>query len=496
MNKKQQKSYRDIFKATGLFGGVQVLTILITMVRTKFIAILIGTAGVGILGLLSSPLLVIASLTGLGISYSAVRDISESVGTGDEKRLARTIVSFRRFVIFTGIFGMLVTIVMSPWLSKWTFGDHSYTWAFVWLSVTLLLNAISGGQRALLQGMRKLQSMAKATVIGSFIGLLTSIPLYYTYGTHGIVPSIIITAIVALLLSWYFAKQVSVTKVSVSFNESLSIGKGFIKLGVFMSISAQIGKLVSLFIIAFISRTGGIEQTGLYIAGISFMGTYVGLIFTAMGTDYYPKLAAVNKDNKKVRTMVNQQAIISVLIMLPIVLVVLVSMPIVTKIFLTEKFVDIIPFVNLTALGVMLQAVSYSVGYISFAKGDSIFFFWIEGIFSNILNLILSVVGYWLFGLIGIGLAYILKYIIYLVTIFIMTHKRYEFSFDKELYYILSISIILSLLAYISILYLPAHIRYFVLVIIISFGMIYSFIELDKRLDIKDIMKVYFNKKL
>ena len=79
-----QSSYRQIFKSTSLFGGMQVITILISIVRTKFVVVLLGTAGVGTLGLFNAPMGLIASLTGLGISYSAIRDISKAAGTGDE----------------------------------------------------------------------------------------------------------------------------------------------------------------------------------------------------------------------------------------------------------------------------------------------------------------------------------------------------------------------------------------------------------------------------
>src|SRR5665647_1435368 len=117
---EQQSAYREIFKSTSLFGGVQVIIILVNIVRTKFVAILLGTAGMGTFGLLNSPLGVIASLTGLGISFSAIRDISEASGSGDEQRLARTIISFRRWVIFTGLLGMLATILLAPWSVSYT----------------------------------------------------------------------------------------------------------------------------------------------------------------------------------------------------------------------------------------------------------------------------------------------------------------------------------------------------------------------------------------
>lgn len=272
---EDQTSYRQIFKSTSLFGGVQIITILIGIVRTKFVAVLLGTAGVGTLGLFNAPIAFIASLTGLGLSYSAIRDISKATGSGDKQLLARTIISFQRWVIFTGLLGMFVTIVLSPWLSKWTFGNSNYIWPFIWLSVTLLLNDISGGQRALLQGTRRLQSMAKATVIGSLMGLIASIPIYYIYGINGIVPAMIISAVVALLLSWYFARQVPVAKVIITYKESFHEGMNMIKLGIILSISIQICTLVSYLLNSFISRTGGIEQVGLYSAGMGLIVTSV-----------------------------------------------------------------------------------------------------------------------------------------------------------------------------------------------------------------------------
>jgi len=491
---EQQSAYREIFKSTSLFGGVQVIIILVNIVRTKFVAILLGTAGMGTFGLLNSPLGVIASLTGLGISFSAIRDISEASGSGDEQRLARTIISFRRWVIFTGLLGMLATILLAPWLSKWTFGNSNYTWAFIWLSVTLLLNDLSSGQKALLQGMRKLQSMAKATVIGSLLGLVASIPIYFIYGIKGIVPSLIISACVALLLSWHFARQVPVAKVIITYKESFNEGKGMIKLGIILSISTQIGALVSYLLNSFISRTGGLEQVGLYSAGMGLVGTSVGLVFAAMGMDYYPRLAAISKDNKNIRSMVNQQVIMSVLIILPIVLVLLITMPIVIRLFLSKAFIGIIPFVNLTVLGIVIKTVSYPIGYISFAKGDSKVFFWLEGIIANVLNLVLSLGFYKLWGLNGIGIAFIVLYSIYLFIVYWIANKRYSFSFERDLYVVLLISILLTIISYLSITFLSSYTLYFVLIILLIIGIVYSFHELNKRMNIRQVIIFYINK--
>ena len=97
-------SYRQIFKATSLFGGVQLLNISIGIVRVKIVAVLLGTTGVGIIGLLNSPLQVIATITGLGISFSAVRDISEAHNQNDMNGIFKTITILRRWSWFAGFF--------------------------------------------------------------------------------------------------------------------------------------------------------------------------------------------------------------------------------------------------------------------------------------------------------------------------------------------------------------------------------------------------------
>ena len=68
-----KSSYRSIFKATSLFGGVQVYQILIQIIKSKIIAVLLGPAGVGVIGLFQSGLDLVKNLTSMGLASSAVR---------------------------------------------------------------------------------------------------------------------------------------------------------------------------------------------------------------------------------------------------------------------------------------------------------------------------------------------------------------------------------------------------------------------------------------
>ena len=74
----EKNIYRTIVKATGLFGGTQVFTILCSIIKTKLVAVWLGAEGVGIIGLYNNTVEMISSLTRLGIGTSSVRDLSKA----------------------------------------------------------------------------------------------------------------------------------------------------------------------------------------------------------------------------------------------------------------------------------------------------------------------------------------------------------------------------------------------------------------------------------
>lgn len=487
----EQSSYRQIFKATSLFGGVQVFNILIGVIRVKFVAVLLGTKGVGIIGLLNSPLQLITSITGLGISFSAVKDVSEANSSGDQNRISRIILTLRRWSWLTGFFGVIVTIGFAPLLSQWSFGNREYTWAFIWLSLTLLLQAISKGQSAILQGTRQLNSMAKAGVIGSALGLVTSIPLYYWFGIKGIVPALIVTAVTGLLLSWHFSRKVVIVKIKLTPSETYASGLKMAKLGVSMTIAGFITSLSAYILNTYISKHGGVEQVGLYNAGWGVVGQYTGLIFAAMATDYFPRLAAVQTDNEKVRTLVNQQVDATLLIVSPLLVLLIVMMPIVVRVLYTPAFLPVVMFAILTLLGIPFKAISWAMGYIYLAKGDGRLFITME-IISGFVILVLNLLFYILYGLNGLGVSFILTYILGSLFSFFVSKWKYEFSFPRKFLSQFFILYGFVLLSFITVFIQHNVFRYIGGAVIFGLSAFYSLHKLNDLMD----FRAFFSGKL
>ena len=100
-------------KATSLFGGVQVFNILISVIRSKAIALLVGPIGFGVIGLLNSTLRIIGDFTKVGLDTSAVKEISEQNTQADNSKVSEIISVLEKIIWITGTLGALITIVFS-----------------------------------------------------------------------------------------------------------------------------------------------------------------------------------------------------------------------------------------------------------------------------------------------------------------------------------------------------------------------------------------------
>ena len=491
-----KNSYRQIIKGTSIFGGVQIFNIIIQIVRSKIIAVLLGPLGMGISGLLTSTTGLVSSITGFGLGTSSVKNISEANSSNNKARIEE-ISSVLKYLIFTtGILGVLTTIILSRWLSIITFGNTDYTLAFIWVSLSLLFSQISSGQSAVLQGMRKLKYLASANIFGNILSLAVTVPLYFIWRINAIVPAIILSSAISMGITWIYSRKLKIARQNLPVRKIIKDGKGMIIMGFMLSLSGLITMGTSYLIRIYISNTGNIEQVGLYSAGFSIITNYVGIVLSAMGTDYYPRLSAVAKDNSKSKEMINQQAEISILILSPILMLFIVFINYIILLLYSSAFLAIKEMILWAAIGMFFKAASWSVGFIILARGESKVFFWNE-LIANIYILILNIIGFKYGNLEGLGISFTVGYIIYLIQVFLLAKYKYEFKFFKPFLTLFLIQLVLGVICFILARNFSGYIHYAFGTIIIIISVLYSYIELNKRLNIKSIFfsikNRYFN---
>jgi enterobacterial common antigen flippase len=204
------KSYRAILKSTLVMGGSSVVSILLGIVRTKVLALLMGPAGVGLAGLYTSTTNLVTAISGMGIGESAVRSIAASAETGDRGSLSRTASTVGRASLMCGLAGLVFLLAFSPTVSRWTFGDAGHTWDLALLSITVVLGAVSGGQLALIQGMRRIGDLAKINILGAVWSTVISIPIIYVLHACGVALFLLAASAAFVVTCWWYARALDV----------------------------------------------------------------------------------------------------------------------------------------------------------------------------------------------------------------------------------------------------------------------------------------------
>lgn len=428
---KEKNIYHDIAKSTWIFGSSQVVVILLNIVRTKFIAVFLGTEGYGLISLFTNSVNLIGTLTGFGLGTSAIKNVAQSNNEGDSKKLARTISLTQKIVWITGVFGTFATILFSPLLSLSVFGHYSFTISIIWLGLSVLFNQLTVGNTILLRGLRLNRKLANANMTGALLGLFLSIPLYYFFGNAAIVPTLVLSSVITFLRSYYFTKDIQFEKVNFTFKESLKEAKPTLILGLMLSLTSIFTILKALIIRVFIEKKGGVSDVGLYHAGFVLINTYLGMVFTIMSNDYYPSLVEKFNDKKVAFELVNKQLVFGLTLLTPLICGYFILNDYVIIALFSKKFILVTMMIAWSLMGTFFKLISWTQSYMILSEGNNKRFMLNEMI-SIIFSLSISILGYEFWGLEGLGITYLIGYIFYTLLTYYFCRKWYGFDLNSS----------------------------------------------------------------
>ncbi len=491
---EDRNSYKNITKAIGLFGGVQVFNILAGIIKNKIIAVLLGPVGMGISGILISTTSMISSATGLGLHTSAVRDVAKAYSSKDEKEVGTIVIVLRKLIRVSGLIGMLLTILLSPLLSLWSFGNYDYTWAFVFVSVIVLFDQLKSGQTVLLQGTFHYRYMANASVVGSLVGLVIAIPLYYIWKMDAIVPVIILTSLSGLIVSSLFARKVQFQRVELTNKQVWSIGKVMIILGASIAVAGFANTGHTYLVRAVISNLGSIADVGLYTAGISIATQYINVILQSMGSDYSPRIAALQDDREGFIEAVNRQTRLMIIIVIPFIIPFVVFIRELTILLYSTKFLAITSMIEWIMVGMFFRTTSWCLSFTIVAMGKPKQFLFNE-LATHVYSIAFAILGYVWGSFTGMGIAFCVVNLIYTIQLFFVCRKLFHFRYFTETVRTVLAQFVIMMISVMIIMSLDyGMLRYLIggLLVLVAWGL--SAIQLNKILPLKSVVESVKNK--
>jgi PST family polysaccharide transporter len=389
----------------------------------KVAAVVLGPAGVGVIGLLQNLLNAASTLGGLNIGIAGSRQIvsSEAEGGPAAAAVARKTV-FITTLILAGV-SSAIFLLFSQHLTMIVFGDPRQTANVALLVVALVAIIAAGRQSAILTASRRIGDLARITVLSAAVASVVGSLCVVIWRSDGILPFVLASPLATLAFGWIYVRRLHLERSTVK--PSGADFAALIRLGLAVTISIFISLCGQLFIRTHIQATMGAPALGQFQAAWTITVVYLAFIFQAMGSDYLPRLTAAIADVTRARKLVADQAEVGMLLAAPVLLTMIGVASWVLTVLYTSEFTPAATLLRWQVLGDLFRLASWPVGFVLLAGGSGR-----DYTIADVLGTAILVVGTWLLlptlGLAAPGIGYALMNAFYLAVVTQLVRKRYS----------------------------------------------------------------------
>lgn len=411
-----------------IIGSAQLVNVLISIARMKVLAVLLGPSGVGLLSIYISLQGMLQQTAGLGMGTSGVREIASS--RGEECTLSRVRrVLFAAHLVQGGLAMVAVWLLRAP-IASWLFGDAARATEVGLVGVAILLALLGTAQTALLQGLRRITDLGRVTVLAAFTGTLAGLAAVWLQGESGLIWFILVQPLATVLVGVHYTRRLpKPNSVRLSLAQTWVVWKPMAKLGAAFMLGGLATTATLLLVRGQIAQDLGLDAAGHFAAAWGITMTYVGFLLGAMAADYYPRLAEVILDRAATVRLMNDQAQLSLAIGGPVLLLLIGLAPWVITLLYSAEFGPAVTLLQWQTLGNVFKLASWAMSFsiIAAARAKTYFFMEISFnivFFGMVMTLLPRV------GLEVTAYAFVLGYLVYLTTVYILARRIHSFRFQ------------------------------------------------------------------
>ena len=314
------------------------------------------------------------------------------------------------------------------------------------MGIAVSMAAISGGEMAIMKATRRLGAIAKVLVFSALAGVVVSVPLYYFLFHSGIVPAIVLMAIATMLVTIAYSWRCYPFHFAFS-RQMLGDGFGMIRLGIAFVLAAAVGSCTEMLIRSYLNVEGGLAEVGLYNVGYMITMTYAGMVFSAMETDFFPRLSGVCNNAEATNLTVNKQIEVSLLMLSPMLVALLAALPVLIPMLFSREFLPVVQMSQVAILAMYFKVLTMPIAYITLARKDALPYLCLEATSYAIMAWSIMV-GFRYWGIFGTGVALVASHALELVIIYCYAYWRYDYRSTMAISRYAGIQLLLGVLAY------------------------------------------------
>lgn len=388
------------------------------------LAVLLGPAGIGLMGIYQNIMSMASTVAGCGLGSSGVRQIAASVDDETTLMIVRRTLWLANLML--GILGMVALWLFREPVAELVFGHIDHANEVGWLGLGVFLSLVAVSQTALLQGLRRIGDLARVGVIGSLVGAAAGILAVYVLGESGVVWFVLIAPAVSALVAMYYTARLPRMQTPYNWPVIQQQWRIMLKLGIPLMGAGLLTLATQLAARSIIMRELGLDASGYFQAAWSISMTYIGFVLGAMGADYYPRLTEAIKEHAHARNLINEQTEMALLLAGPVLLLMLVLAPWIIHLLYAESFMPASELLRWQVLGDVVKVISWPMGFILLALGRGGLFLGVEFTW-NAVYLGVIALGISQIGLLVAGVGFLVAYIFYWGFLYAVTRKLIGF---------------------------------------------------------------------
>ena len=253
-------------------------------------------------------------------------------------------------------------------------------------------------------------------------GIVITIPIIYFLRIDSIIWVILVYGLAQLAGAIIFRPRLR--HIAMGLRQVWDIGNSFVRLGILITLGYGINYLLNYLFVLFLNSYADTSTLGIYQAGYTLVNTYVGVLFTGVWVEFYPRLASMNHSPRRTSITVSHQIVTIAWILMPVVALFIAADKLIVSVLYADTFSAMLPFITMAMAGVVIRGASWCLGHTMLSMGDGKFYLIAEAS-SGAIFLVTHVLFYSAWGFPGLGVAYILWYVGYITIAYIIYRRRY-----------------------------------------------------------------------
>lgn len=416
---------RQIIRSTGIIAGSSVANTIISLFRTKVAALILGPAGIGVAGLAQSLITTASSFAGFGIGNIGTRQIAEATNDSAALKAARQAVAVAAIVL--AALGAIIVFLARSLIARWIFHDPSWSPAVGWLSLGVALVVGSTAQNGVLTGMRRIGDLARVSVVSALIASIIGIGALLAWQMKALLLYILVSPLVTFLVGGlYLAKLPRPRVPPVGISDLSAHWKVLGRLGFAFTMGALAITGGQLAVRSLVQAKLGEIPLGQYQAAWMISMNYIGVILTALATDYYPRLTAVIREPGQARAAVEQQLEIALLLAGPVLIGTTALGDWLIPLLYSSRFAPAVEVLRWQILGDLFKIASWPMGFILLAAGRGRAFIMADGT-ASALMVTTTVLLLPRSGIAAPAIAYFTMYVFFTVLMLVLAHRILDY---------------------------------------------------------------------